>query len=57
VTLIDEQTYYAVPGQSHTAAHAATELTYDALTGDTTNTAGAILQLNWSTYLDCRTLS
>jgi hypothetical protein len=51
VTLIDEQTAYMVPGNSHTAQQAATELTYDALTGDTTNTDGAIRQLNWATYM------
>jgi hypothetical protein len=48
---IDEQTAYQVPGNSHTARHGATELTYDALTGDTTNTAAAIHQLNWATYM------
>jgi hypothetical protein len=51
VTVIDEQTVYPVPGNSHTARHASTELTYDALSGNTANTAAAIRQLNWATYM------
>jgi hypothetical protein len=47
---IDEQTTYPIPGQSHTSRHASTELTYDALTGNTANVAGAVHQLNWATY-------
>ncbi len=51
VTLIDEQTAYMVPGQSHTARDASVELVYDYLTGDAHNTPAAIRQLNWSTYM------
>jgi hypothetical protein len=51
VTLIDEQTAYMVPGQSHTARDASVELWYDYLTGNTDNTPAAIRQLNWSTYM------
>jgi hypothetical protein len=51
VTLIDEQTVYLVPGQSHTSRDASVELLYDYLTGNADNTPGAIRQLNWSTYM------
>lgn len=51
VTVINEQTAYKVPGNSHTARQAACELQYAALTGDSTYVNQAILQLNWATYL------
>ncbi|MEP7142382.1 MAG: hypothetical protein ABI707_05915 [Ferruginibacter sp.] len=51
VTVINEQTAYQVPGNSHTARQAAAELLYVSLTGDSTNYNNAILQLNWCTYM------
>jgi hypothetical protein len=51
VTVINEQTAYQMPGNSHTARQAAAELQYAALTGDTSFKENAILQLNWATYM------
>ena len=50
VMTINEQTAYKVPGQSHSSRHASIELKYAAETGDNTNKAMAIRQLNWTTY-------
>jgi hypothetical protein len=50
VLTINEQTVYAVPGQSHTSRHASVELRYAKETGDERNKAMAIRQLNWATY-------
>lgn len=49
-TVINEQTAYAVPGQSHTSRHASVELRYAMETGDNTDKDMAIRQLNWTTY-------
>lgn len=51
VTVIDEQTAYRQPGNSHTARQAAAELQYMALTGDRSRFAHAVRQLNWATYM------
>jgi len=51
VTVINEQTAFSVPGNSHTSRQAACELQYAALTGDNTFVNHAILQLNWATYM------
>ncbi|MDD2380131.1 MAG: hypothetical protein PHV35_00380 [Mariniphaga sp.] len=51
VTVINEQTVYQTPGNSHTSRQASAELQYAALTGDTTRVKNAILQLNWATYM------
>jgi hypothetical protein len=51
VTVVNEQTSYPVPGNSHTARQAATELFYAQLTGDTSRNQNAIRQLNWATYM------
>lgn len=51
VTVINEQTAYGVPGNSHSARQAAAELQYAAITGDTGFTKNAIRQLNWATYM------
>lgn len=51
VTVVNEQTAYTVPGNSHTSREASAELQYAALTGDTTRKANAIRQLNWATYM------
>ena len=50
VLTINEQTAYAVPGQSHSSRHASVELRYAQETGDLTNKDMAIRQLNWATY-------
>nr|AIF26801.1 hypothetical protein [uncultured bacterium fosmid pJB92C9] len=51
VTAINEQTFYKVPGNSHTSRQACAELQYAALTGDNSRVEGAIRQLNWATYM------
>ena len=51
VQVINEQTVYRVPGQSHTSRQASMELRYAELTGDTTKVQNAIRQLSWSTYM------
>ncbi len=51
VTVVNEQTAYKVPGNSHTAREASAELEYASLTGDTSYSENAIRQLNWATYM------
>lgn len=51
VRVINEQTAYAVPGNSHTSRQAAAELQYAALSGDTSLIENAVRQLNWATYM------
>lgn len=51
VTVINEQTAYSVPGNSHTARQAAIELQYMLLTDDRTRYGHAVRQLNWATYM------
>lgn len=51
VTVIDEQTAYRVPGNSHTSRQAATELKYWNITGDTSYLRNSVHQLNWATYM------
>lgn len=51
VTLINEQTAYMVPGNSHTSRHGSVELIYSANTGDLSRRDAAIRQLNWATYM------
>jgi len=50
VTVMNEQTVYRVPGNSHSSRQASVELTYGELSGDTTFTENAIRTLNWATY-------
>jgi hypothetical protein len=50
VTVMNEQTVYQVPGNSHSSRQASMELWYTALTGDTTFKTNAIRNLNWATY-------
>ena len=50
VVVMNEQTVYRVPGNSHSSRQASVELMYAALTGDTTFTSNAIRTLNWATY-------
>ena len=51
VTVINEQTAYSVPGNSHTARQAAAELQYMWLTSDRSRYPHAVRQLNWATYM------
>ena len=51
VVVIDEQTAYRVPGNSHTARQASMDLMYWEKTGDTTYVRNAVRQLNWATYM------
>jgi hypothetical protein len=51
LVVIDEQTAYRQPGNSHTARQASAELQYMNLTGDREQYNRAIRQLNWATYM------
>ena len=51
VIVINEQTAYLQPGNSHTARQAAAELQYMNMTGEELNYNNAIRQLNWATYM------
>jgi hypothetical protein len=50
VTVMNEQTVYRVPGNSHSSRQASAELMYADLSGDTTYTTNAVRILNWATY-------
>lgn len=50
VTVMNEQTVYRVPGNSHSSRQASVELMYAMLSGDTTYTANAVRTLSWATY-------
>jgi hypothetical protein len=50
VRVMNEQTVYRVPGNSHSSRQASAELLYGLLSGDTTYTSNAIRTLNWATY-------
>ena len=50
VTVINEQTVYRVPGNSHTSRHASVELLYCEKTGECQSKPDAIRRLNWATY-------
>jgi hypothetical protein len=49
--VINEQTAYKQPGNSHTSRHASVELLYGEKTGDHTWRADAVRRLNWATYM------
>ena len=51
VIVINEQTAYKVPGNSHTSRHASVELLYCEKTGDMALKEAAIRRLNWATYM------
>lgn len=51
VVVINEQTVFQVPANSHTARQSADELLYVSLTGDSTLYENAIRGLNWATYM------
>jgi hypothetical protein len=50
VTVMNEQTAYRVPGNSHSSRQASMELWYSVLSDDTTYKTNAIRTLNWATY-------
>jgi hypothetical protein len=50
VHVINEQTSYTVPGQSHSSRQAATEIRHWSITGDSTRLRNALRMLNWATY-------
>ena len=50
VEVMNEQTAYRVPGNSHSSRQASVELMYTQLSGDTTYRTNAIRTLNWATY-------
>ncbi|HLO58923.1 MAG TPA: hypothetical protein VK179_09295 [Bacteroidales bacterium] len=50
VVVMNEQTVYRVPGNSHSSRQASVELLYAKLSGDTSYTQNAIRTLNWATY-------
>jgi hypothetical protein len=50
VTVMNEQTVYRVPGNSHSSRQASVELMYASLSGDTTYITNAVRTLNWATY-------
>ena len=50
VEVMNEQTAYRVPGNSHSSRQASVELMYTFLSGDTTYKTNAIRTLNWATY-------
>lgn len=51
VIVVNEQTAYRIPGNSHTSRQASAELQYVSLTGDSSRKQNAICQLNWATYM------
>jgi hypothetical protein len=51
VIVVNEQTAYQTPGNSHTSRQASVELQYAALTGDLSMVKNAIRQLSWATYM------
>ena len=51
VRVVNEQTAYKTPGNSHTSRQAATELLYSSLTGDESSVENAVRQLHWATYM------
>lgn len=51
VKVIDEQTAYRQPGNSHSSRQASMELLYWKLTGDTTYVRNAVKMLHWATYM------
>jgi hypothetical protein len=50
VTVMNEQTVYRVPGNSHSSRQASVELMYTAASGDSSYMTNAIRTLNWATY-------
>ncbi len=50
VTVMNEQTVYRVPGNSHSSRQASVELMFADLAHDSTFTTNAVRTLNWATY-------
>src|ERR1017187_13913 len=50
VVVINEQTQYPVPGNSHTSRHGSVEILYAEKTGDWSAKDAAIRRLSWATY-------
>jgi len=50
VEVMNEQTAYRVPGNSHSSRQASVELMYTQLSGDTAYKNNSIKTLNWATY-------
>ena len=51
VAVVNEQTAYRVPGNSHTSRQGAVELLYASKTGDISAKDRGIRQLSWATYM------
>jgi hypothetical protein len=51
VLVVNEQTVYQTPGQSHNSRQAAAELLFCRLTGDDARKENALRQLAWATYM------
>jgi len=51
VIVVNEQTAYQTPGNSHSSRQASAELQYAALSGDQTVVKNAIRTLSWATYM------
>lgn len=51
VTVVNEQTAYQTPGNSHTSRQAAAELLYDQVSGEKRYSENAVRQLLWATYM------
>jgi hypothetical protein len=51
VIVMNEQTEYLQPGNSHSSRQASMELLYASLTGDQTRKENAVRMLNWATYM------
>jgi len=50
VVVMNEQTVYRVPGNSHSSRQASVELMFAQMSGDTSYITNAIRTLNWATY-------
>lgn len=50
VVVMNEQTAYRVPGNSHSSRQASVELMYAAASGDSSYTPNAVRTLDWATY-------
>lgn len=51
VVVVNEQTAYRVPGNSHSSRQASADLQFAALSGDQSVVPNAIRTLNWATYM------
>lgn len=51
VVVVNEQTAYRVPGNSHSSRQASADLQFAALSGDQSAVPNAIRTLNWATYM------